>query len=140
MGRDSPGGLLFMLAEVASQTCDEGKKQNEVTSNSRSKVKPEILKKNTQDMSLNHLLSMTPTHLVKQFTIYNSDELKRQYSYTCKLLPDCGQKYTSFASEIKARASIKSHLIEHLEFMKDNPDMCKFQICASNCSPYFLFI
>ncbi|XP_061936982.1 uncharacterized protein LOC108001148 isoform X2 [Apis cerana] len=71
------------------------------------------------------LLSMPASQLVKQFSIFTSDELKRQYSYTCALVVGCGQKYTSFASEGRARMSIKAHLAEHLEYLKTNKEAYK---------------
>lgn len=69
---------------------------------------------------------MSVSHLIKQFTIFTSDELKKQYSYTCALVPDCQKKYTSFASEEKARVSIKNHLEEHLEDLKADKGTCMY--------------
>lgn len=124
MGRDSPGvPLLDMLAEVASQTLHSEKNQNEKLPRTKKcdPVKKEI---HETSYSLEQLLTMPAIQLLKQFTIFHSDELKRQYSYTCALVPDCGQKYTSFASEIRARMSIKLHMTEHLDFFKNNPELC----------------
>lgn len=122
VGRDSPAALLDMLAEVASQTLHSEKEQSGKTLVNKSKTKSECLKRKNQDLTYTvvQLLSMPITQLVKQFSIFTSDELKRQYSYVCALMPNCEQKYTSFASESKARMSIKAHLEDHLEYLKTN--------------------
>lgn len=130
MGRDSPGALLDMLAEVASQTLHSEKKLDELDSAKKSNNKPatrEPKSRKTQQMvfDVNALLSMPATQLVKLFSVFSSNELKRQYSYSCALVPGCGQSYTSFASEGRARMSIKSHLADHLEFLKNNADTCE---------------
>ncbi|XP_012272293.1 uncharacterized protein LOC105695361 isoform X2 [Orussus abietinus] len=119
MGMDSPAALLDMLAEVASQTLNSEKHAEPMGTN-KTKSKSESVRRKAQELSftLPQLLTMPSTQLVKQFTIFTSDELKRQYSYTCMLIPDCGQRYTSFASEGRARMSIKAHLADHLECLK----------------------
>jgi hypothetical protein len=124
MGRDSPGALLDMLAEVASQTLHSEKKLSELdTKNAKQKE----TKRKSQQVTFNvtQLLSMPATQLVKLFSVFSSDELKRQYSYSCALVPGCGQNYTSFASEGRARMSIKSHLADHLDFLKNNAETCE---------------
>ncbi|XP_046740404.1 uncharacterized protein LOC124407883 isoform X2 [Diprion similis] len=121
VGRDSPGALLDMLAEVASQTLHSEKKWTESNAPLKSQSKrPSVKRKCQQEPSFttSQLLSMPATQLVKQFSVFNSDELKRQYSYTCALVPGCGQRYTSFASEGRARMSIKAHLADHLDYLK----------------------
>ncbi|XP_020706558.2 uncharacterized protein LOC105683399 isoform X2 [Athalia rosae] len=120
VGRDSPGALLDMLAEVASQTLHSEKKKTESAQPMKSQAKGDSVKKKCQEPSFtsSQLLSMPATQLVKQFSVFTSDELKRQYSYTCALVPGCGQRYTSFASEGRARMSIKAHLADHLDFLK----------------------
>ncbi|XP_076639254.1 uncharacterized protein LOC143351533 isoform X2 [Colletes latitarsis] len=127
MRNDSPAALLDMLAEVASQTLHSEKKRSKSLLTSQCKPKTECIRRKTQESSFNvsQLLSMPASQLVKQFSIFTSDELKRQYSYTCALIIGCGQKYTSFASEGRARMSIKAHLAEHLEYLKTNKDAYK---------------
>ena len=127
MGSDSPAALLDMLAEVASQTLHSEKKRSKSLLASQCKTKTEYIRRKTQELSFTvpQLLSIPPSQLVKQFSIFTSDELKRQYSYTCALIVGCGQKYTSFASEGKARMSIKTHLAEHLEYLKTNKEAYK---------------
>lgn len=127
MGNDSPGALLDMLAEVASQTLHSEKKRSKLLLPSQCKSKTDYVKRKTHELTFNvpQLLSMPASQLVKQFSIFTSDELKRQYSYTCALVIGCVQKYTSFASEGRARMSIKAHLAEHLEYLKTNKEACK---------------
>ncbi|KAL2721719.1 zinc finger protein 148-like [Vespula maculifrons] len=122
MGRNSPAALLDMLAEVASRTLYSEKKEMKSLLTSPCKTKSDVIKRKTQEMCLNvpQLLSMPMSQLVKQFSVLTSDELKRQFSYTCTLVDGCDQKYTSFASEGKARKSMKAHLAEHLEYLRTN--------------------
>ncbi|XP_015431283.1 PREDICTED: uncharacterized protein LOC107187654 [Dufourea novaeangliae] len=124
MGNDSPAALLDMLAEVASQTLHSEKKRSKSLLTTQCKSKPDHTKRKPQEIcfTVPQLLSMSSSQLVKQFSIFTSDELKRQYSYTCALIVGCGQKYTSFASEGRARISIKEHLAEHLEYLKTNKE------------------
>ncbi|XP_029039932.2 uncharacterized protein LOC114874636 isoform X1 [Osmia bicornis bicornis] len=127
VGSDSPAALLDMLAEVASQTLHSEKKYSKSLLTSQCKSKTDYIKRKTYEsfFTVPQLLSMPASQLVKQFSIFTSDELKRQYSYTCALVVGCGQKYTSFASEGRARMSIKAHLAEHLEYLKTNKDAYK---------------
>lgn len=120
-----------MLAEVASQTLHSEKKRiNSLLASNANRVdcqcKPKTtnMKRKELYFTVPQLLSMPVSHLVKQFTIFTSDELKRLYSYTCALVPGCQQKYTSFANEVKARTSIKNHLEEHLEYFKTDKVAC----------------
>ncbi|KAL6267049.1 hypothetical protein P5V15_000125 [Pogonomyrmex californicus] len=117
IGRDSPSALLEVLAEVASQTLHSEKKHNNSMLTLQFKPKTASMKRK-DCFTVSQLMSMPVSHLVKQFAIFTSDELKRQYSYSCALVPGCQQKYTSFASEEKARVCIKNHLEEHLEHLK----------------------
>lgn len=130
-----------MLAEVASQTLHSEKKLSELDTSKTAggKQKEASNKRNSSGkqaqqvtFNVNQLLSMPATQLVKLFSVFSSDELKRQYSYSCALVPGCGQNYTSFASEGRARMSIKSHLADHLEFLKNNAETCK-------CEGYIMY-
>ncbi|XP_018370940.1 PREDICTED: uncharacterized protein LOC108766257 [Trachymyrmex cornetzi] len=118
VGRDSPSALLEVLAEVASQTLHSEKKHINSMLTLQFKPKTASMKRKESCFTVSQLASMPVSHLVKQFAIFTSDELKRQYSYTCALVPGCHEKYTSFASEEKARACIKIHLEKHLEQLK----------------------
>lgn len=90
------------------------------------KPKTASMKRKESYFTVSQLVSMPVSHLIKQFAVFTSDELKRQYSYACALVPDCHQKYTSFASEEKARTCIKNHLEEHLEHLKEDKETCVY--------------
>lgn len=90
------------------------------------KPKTASMKRKETCFTVSQLASMPVSHLVKQFAVFTSDELKRQYSYTCALMPGCYQKYTSFASEEKARVCIKNHLEEHLGQLKADKETCMY--------------
>lgn len=116
----------MVLAEVASQTLHSETKHIDSLLAAQCKPKTASIKRKESCFTVSQLLSMPVSHLVKQFAIFTSDELKRQYSYTCALVPGCQQKYTSFASEEKARTSIKCHLEEHLEYLKADKKTCMY--------------
>lgn len=126
IGRDSPSALLEVLAEVASQTLHSEKKHINSMLTLQFKPKTASMKRKESCFTVPQLASMPVSHLVKQFAIFTSDELKRQYSYACALVPGCHQTYTSFASEEKARACIKNHLEEHLEHLKADKETCMY--------------
>lgn len=145
IGRDSPSALLVVLAEVASQTLHSETKHIDSLLAAQCKPRTASIKRKESCFTVSQLLSMPVSHLVKQFAIFTSDELKRQYSYTCALVPGCQQKYTSFASEEKARASIKSHLEEHLEYLKADKETCMYfneliVLFISKCCIAFLHV
>ncbi|KAJ8673389.1 hypothetical protein QAD02_004651 [Eretmocerus hayati] len=124
MGRDSPGALLDMLAEVASQTLHSEKKLSELDRKKLGKTKEARNRTKLHQVSynVNELLIMPASQLVKLFTVDSSNELSKQYTYSCALVPGCGQSYSSFASDFKAKLSIQTHLADHLEFLKNNAD------------------
>ncbi|XP_018307903.1 uncharacterized protein [Mycetomoellerius zeteki] len=124
VGRDSPSALLEVLAEVASQTLHSEKKHINSMLTLQFKPKTASMKRKESCFTVSQLASMPVSHLVKQFAVFTSDELKRQYSYTCALVPGCHEKYTSFASEEKARGCIKIHLEKHLEQLKADKETC----------------
>ena len=126
VGRDSPSALLEVLAEVASQTLHSEKKHINSMLTLQFKPKTTSMKRKESCFTVSQLASMPVSHLVKQFAVFTSDELKRQYSYTCALMPGCHEKYTSFASEEKARACIKIHLEKHLEQLKADKETCMY--------------
>ncbi|KAL7298500.1 hypothetical protein TKK_0008280 [Trichogramma kaykai] len=138
------GAMLDMLAEVASQTLHCEKKLSEIDSKKANSKKnknqksqptnqksPKIQKvqknqksqiKQSSTYTVTQLLSMPATQLVKLFTVFSSDELRKLYSYSCALVPGCGENFTSFASEERANVSIKSHLADHLKFLQNNAE------------------
>ncbi|OXU20895.1 hypothetical protein TSAR_007079 [Trichomalopsis sarcophagae] len=90
------------------------------------KPQKEKNRKNKQvTFNVKQLLSMSSNRLVNLFSVSSSDEVKRKYSYSCALVPECSQKFTSFASEAKAKVSIKLHLADHLKSIKNNEQTCE---------------
>ncbi|XP_043233688.1 zinc finger protein Gfi-1-like [Amphibalanus amphitrite] len=70
-------------------------------------------------LDLDEILQLTPKQLVKHFTHFESNELKRTFKHTCRLVPsECQYETTSFGSEDKSLREIKRHLQEHLEQLK----------------------
>jgi len=66
-------------------------------------------------MNLDKIWSLNDKQLVSLFAEASSNELSRNFAYTCALMPhNCSAIFTSFGSEIKARAAIKEHLLDHL--------------------------
>ena len=58
---------------------------------------------------------MTDNLLVKLFTEFESNEMWKRFTYTCRMLPAaCSKYFQSFGSEHKARAGMKAHLQSHL--------------------------
>ena len=67
-------------------------------------------------MDLDEISNLTTKQLVKHFTVFESNELKRTFKHTCCLVPsECQYETTSFGSEAKSLRDIKQHLQNHLE-------------------------
>ncbi len=60
--------------------------------------------------------------LINMFADLSCEELRRQYTYQCYLLPArCKDKFTSFGNENRARLQVKAHLLGHVgELLKDD--------------------
>ena len=66
-------------------------------------------------MDLEHIRSLTANHLLKLFSEFDGDEIRRIFTFTCFMEPEqCRQQFSSFGSEGKARQQMKSHLLEHV--------------------------
>ena len=70
-------------------------------------------------LDLDEILKLTPKQLVRHFTVFESNELRRTFKHTCRLVPyECQYETSSFGSEAKSVRDIKQHLQEHLELLK----------------------
>jgi hypothetical protein len=70
-------------------------------------------------MDLEHLRSLTANHLLKLFSEFDGDEIRRIFTFTCSMEPDrCREQFSSFGSEGKARQQMKSHLLEHVHLLE----------------------
>ncbi|KAG8240497.1 hypothetical protein J6590_107374, partial [Homalodisca vitripennis] len=67
-------------------------------------------------MPLNQARMLSVNQLVRTFSRFESDELRRLFSFQCLLIPKkCNVRFDSFGNETKARNLIKDHLLTHLE-------------------------
>ncbi|XP_031789252.1 uncharacterized protein LOC116418323 [Nasonia vitripennis] len=72
--------------------------------------------------NVEQLSDMSLSKLIQLFAVFKADELKRHYSYTCTLVSGCNKKYSSFASEDKAKTSMMKHIDNHLKSLKKNSE------------------
>jgi len=115
-GRDDnngqTGAMLNMLAEVASQTLRAADKQADSSTMATKKKRT----KEANGMPLNQARMLSGNQLVRTFSRFEGDELRRTFSFLCLLLPQkCSVQFQSFGSETKARNLIKDHLLSHLD-------------------------
>lgn len=68
-----------------------------------------------QSLNLDQIRILPDKTLLQYFSELTADEIRRNYSYVCYLVPDkCNQKYTSFGNDNRARMQMKSHLLSHI--------------------------
>ena len=68
-----------------------------------------------QFMKLDEIWALNDKQLVALFAEPASNELTKNFAYTCALMPEtCAAIFTSFGSEFKARSAVKEHLLNHL--------------------------
>jgi len=68
-----------------------------------------------QCMQLDEIWALNDKQLVTLFAEPASNELTKNFAFTCALMPDsCAAIFTSFGSEFKARSAVKEHLLDHL--------------------------
>lgn len=104
-------GLLNMLAEVASATLHNdslARKTRNPRGRPRKQVnegrpEPEPETSDANKLSLGQVSLLTEKQLVDFFSIMDSDEIRRTFSYTCHLVQRCQYTSSSFGSEMKAR-------------------------------------
>ncbi|XP_068243517.1 uncharacterized protein [Palaemon carinicauda] len=110
--------LLTMLAEVASVTLHTDPSVTDTNTNQRSKASPPGSRKpsDCEILTLDQVAGMTDNLLVKLFAEFESNEMWKRFTYTCRMLPAaCSKCFQSFGSEHKARADMKAHLQNHLK-------------------------
>ncbi|XP_071447360.1 uncharacterized protein [Hetaerina americana] len=75
-------------------------------------------------LSLDQIRELSAHHLLKCFSDFDGNELKRTFTYSCVLDPArCQKKFSSFGSELKARQQMKSHLLEHVNKLSEEAMM-----------------
>ncbi|KAJ1523673.1 hypothetical protein ONE63_001513 [Megalurothrips usitatus] len=131
-------GLLDMLAEVASQTLHSDptvktspakkKAVERATREPREKPEPKeavkrkagkflkLQKAEVDTLTAAKLRSLSLSQQLRLCSRLDGDEMRRTFTYTCLLEPElCGQTFSSFGSEGRARQMMRTHLQEHLK-------------------------
>ena len=76
-------------------------------------------------LTLEQILGLSEKLLISLYTDVESNEIKRNFTYTCYLMPQqCQRQFTSFGGEMRALNDIKKHLYQHLDELKKEA-MCK---------------
>ena len=66
-------------------------------------------------LSLEQIHALNDKLLINLFANLESNELTRNFTYTCWLLPaSCQQSFSSFGNEAKAKSQVKAHLRQHI--------------------------
>ncbi|XP_064086377.1 uncharacterized protein LOC135201406 isoform X4 [Macrobrachium nipponense] len=110
--------MLTMLAEVASVTLHTDPSVTDTNTNHKSKASPPGSRKpsDCEILTLNQVAGMTDNLLVKLFAEFESNEMWKRFTYSCRMLPAaCSKCFQSFGSEHKARTDMKAHLQSHLK-------------------------
>ncbi|XP_047486059.1 uncharacterized protein LOC125037099 isoform X1 [Penaeus chinensis] len=110
--------MLSMLAEVASVTLHTDPSVTDTAVAAKTKASNSGNRKPSEYevLTLEQVSNMTDNLLVKLFSDFESNEMWRRFTYTCRMLPAaCSQFFQSFGSEHKARAGMKAHLLSHLK-------------------------
>ncbi|XP_021926045.1 uncharacterized protein LOC110832901 isoform X2 [Zootermopsis nevadensis] len=124
-----PSVKISSIKRTAKKTADischfSKKKKQRATCNSRSR------EGNTMD--LEYLRSLKANHLLKLFSEFDGDEIRRIFTFTCFMEPDqCHQQFSSFGSEGKARQQMKTHLLEHVHQLELKAE-CGFQFSVES--------
>ncbi|XP_041351883.1 zinc finger and BTB domain-containing protein 18-like [Gigantopelta aegis] len=108
---------LDVLAQVASATLQKEPKF------SPSKRVP-VSKRNLQSLdllNLDQIQTLSDKVLINLFADLVCNEMTRNYTYTCCLMPKkCKDSFSSFGNESKARLKIRTHLLSHIEQLIDD--------------------
>lgn len=77
-------------------------------------------------LTLEQILGLSEKTLINLFSDVESNEMRRNYTYTCYLMPkQCQKQFTSFGSEMRAYGDIKKHLYQHLDEL-EREATCKY--------------
>ena len=73
-------------------------------------------------LTLEQIRMLSDSALINMFADSTSDELRRQFTYTCFLMPEhCQESFSSFGNESRARQRVKAHLLAHIgELLQDS--------------------
>ncbi|XP_023218982.1 zinc finger protein 85-like isoform X2 [Centruroides sculpturatus] len=116
--------LLDMLAEVASATLkndpslNTNEKDRNIQKNALQKTSTRAQLRKTHHseyLTLDQIRVLSDKMLLEMFSELISDEIRRNYSYKCFLMPEkCTESFSSFGNENKARLQMKGHLLTHI--------------------------
>lgn len=71
-------------------------------------------------IDLETMQMLTDKCLLSFFSEMTSNEITRNFTYTCYMLPGkCKQQYKSFGNENQARLRMKDHLLKHISRFVD---------------------
>lgn len=73
-------------------------------------------------LTLEQIRMLSDKALVNMFADMTANEMTRNYTYTCFLMPnECKETFTSFGNENRARMRVRAHLLGHIgELLKES--------------------
>ncbi|XP_069114977.1 uncharacterized protein [Argopecten irradians] len=104
-----PSGCMSLnvLAQVASATLQKEPKKKKLRKRSLQTL---------EMLDLDQIQSLSDKALLSFFSEMKSNEITRNFTYTCYLMPKkCQEQYKSFGNETQARMRMRSHLQKHIE-------------------------
>lgn len=97
-------------------------------------ISQQLTKRNVQTMdrlNLTQINHLSEKLLVNMFSDTSADEMRKQYTYTCYLVPDtCHENITVYGNELKARMRMREHLQQHLVQLKHKHEYGMFLSCS----------
>ncbi|XP_021353621.1 zinc finger protein Xfin-like [Mizuhopecten yessoensis] len=106
---NDPSGCMSLdvLAQVASATLQKEPKKKKLRKRSLQTL--ELL-------DLDQIQSLSDKALLSFFSEMKSNEITRNFTYTCYLMPKkCQEQFKSFGNETQARMRMRNHLHKHIE-------------------------
>ena len=83
-------------------------------------------------LTLDQIHALNDKLLVNLFANLESNELTRNFTYTCWLVPNCQQTFSSFGNETKSKAQVKAHLRQHIATLRAEAE-AEGKWVASSC-------
>lgn len=81
-------------------------------------------------MSLDQIAQLTDKQLVMMFSDMTSNEIRKNYTYTCFLMPNkCNADFTSFGNENRAKLQVRAHLLNHVSELVDEANSKSLFVC-----------
>ncbi|XP_064603080.1 zinc finger protein 37 homolog isoform X2 [Liolophura sinensis] len=103
---------LDVLAQVASATLEKEPRPKELQPQRR------LTRRSIQsrdNLNLEQIQLLSDRSLVDFFADLKANEMRRNYTFVCYLMPEkCQAQFSSFGNETQARLKMKNHLSQHL--------------------------